>query len=95
MTEIVPIDSEYITLTQLLKQVSVVGTGGAAKWYLQTNAVLLNGEIEQRRGKKLYPGDQVEIIDHGLFLIRKHELSHQTKDDSDNQTGPQSEDTCI
>lgn len=65
------IDTEYITLGQLLKEEDIVSSGGQAKWYLKDNAVKLNDEPEDRRGKKLYDGDNVEVIDVGLFFIRK------------------------
>ena len=55
------INGEYITLGQLLKDENVVSSGGQAKWYLKENPVLLNGEVEDRRGKKLYPGDKLEV----------------------------------
>ncbi len=53
------IREEYITLAQLLKMAGVIGTGGEAKHYLAETAVMVNGEPEQRRGRKLRPGDLV------------------------------------
>lgn len=50
----------FITLNILLKLTGIIDTGGAAKWYLQENSVLVNGQEENRRGRKLYPGDLVE-----------------------------------
>lgn len=61
----------YVTLGQLLKAESVVATGGRAKWYLKAHPVELNGEPENRRGKKLYSGDNVDVPGHGMFFIRK------------------------
>ena len=49
----------YITLNVLLKIGGVIDPGGQAKWYLQENEVTVNGESENRRGRKLYPGDEV------------------------------------
>ena len=40
-----------ITLGQFLKNEGVIGTGGQAKWFLQDEEVLINGERETRRGK--------------------------------------------
>ena len=57
--EALPITAEFITLGQFLKAVNVIGTGGEAKFYLAENAVKVNGEPEQRRGRKLRPGDLV------------------------------------
>lgn len=39
-----------------------VGSGGEVKYFLSEVEVLVNGEVEQRRGKKLYPGDVIEIL---------------------------------
>jgi len=69
------IDGEYITLGQLLKEESVISTGGQAKWYLRETAVDVNGEPENRRGKKLRDGDNVSVPDVGLFFIRSKQDS--------------------
>ena len=50
---------EYITLGQLLKVAGVIGSGGEAKAYLADTVVQVNGEPEQRRGRKLRPGDVI------------------------------------
>ncbi|MDF7637832.1 S4 domain-containing protein YaaA [Lactobacillus sp. ESL0791] len=55
------IKGEYITLSQFLKEENIISSGGQAKWYLQEHQVLLNGEPEVRRGKKLHSGDKVEV----------------------------------
>ena len=47
------INSEYITLAQFLKLEGFIGSGGEAKYFLQEVEVELNGELENRRGKKL------------------------------------------
>ncbi|MBT9151865.1 MAG: hypothetical protein DDT35_00075 [Firmicutes bacterium] len=59
---------EYITLGQFLKNTNITSSGGEAKNYLINNLVLVNGEKEERRGRKLYPGDQV-TIDSQIYLI--------------------------
>jgi len=64
------IETPYITLGQLLKEESIISTGGQAKWYLRENTVNINDEPDNRRGRKLYPGDTVEVPDTGLFFIR-------------------------
>ena len=61
--KIVNIEREFITLGQLLKEEVIIPTGGAAKWFLQETPVWVNQEQDQRRGRKLYPGDQVRIGD--------------------------------
>ena len=50
---------ELITLGQFLKHEGIIGTGGEAKWFLQENEVLLNGELENRRTKRTKSWDVV------------------------------------
>lgn len=64
------ISSPFITLGQLLKEEGIIPTGGAAKWFLKENTVLVNNEPDDRRGRKLYPADKVLIPDHQLFVIK-------------------------
>ncbi len=62
-------DQEFITLQALLQITDIISTGGMAKAYLAENDVLVNGELEDRRGRKLYPGDKVEA-EGRTFVIR-------------------------
>ncbi len=55
----VAVKGDHITLGQLLKMAGIIGTGGEAKYYLSETVVQVNGEPEQRRGRKLRPGDLV------------------------------------
>ncbi|AOA00881.1 RNA-binding protein [Carnobacterium divergens] len=70
MKQAVLIDSEFITLGKLLKHIDVISSGGMAKWYLAEHTVLLDNEIENRRGKKIYPGSVVEIPEVGSFFVQ-------------------------
>jgi len=54
------------TLGQALKAASLVGSGGEAKVLIQAGEVLVNGEVETRRGRKLEAGDVVELGDERL-----------------------------
>ena len=63
-------EQEYITLQALLQITDFISTGGMAKGFLSMNEVLVNGELEDRRGRKLYPGDQIEILGK-IFVIEK------------------------
>ncbi|NLY21115.1 MAG: S4 domain-containing protein YaaA [Tissierellia bacterium] len=56
------IDTEFIKLDQFLKLAATVESGGVAKHLIQDGEVLVNGEVETRRGKKLITGDVVEIF---------------------------------
>jgi len=51
----------FITLNVLLKLTNIISTGGQAKYYLQENEVFVNDALENRRGRKLYPGDVVKV----------------------------------
>lgn len=61
---------EYITLGVLLKIGGVIQTGGMAKFFLQEHTPLVNGEPDNRRGRKLYPGDIVSVLDYTFELTR-------------------------
>ena len=61
-------DEEYITLGMLLKIAGIIDTGGQAKYFLSENVVLVNGEEDNRRGRKLYHGDKVQVQGQ-TFLI--------------------------
>lgn len=69
MANEVHIQTPYITLGQLLKEESIIATGGQAKWYLRENTVLVNQEPDDRRGRKLYPGDVIAIPTGERFVI--------------------------
>ncbi|MBP5280021.1 MAG: S4 domain-containing protein YaaA [Erysipelotrichaceae bacterium] len=57
----VKIKDEYVTLGQFLKLADIIASGGEAKFFLWANKVIINKEEDQRRGRKLYEGDIVEI----------------------------------
>jgi ribosome-associated protein len=59
----IKIRGEMIRLGQLLKLGGVVETGGDGKELLASGAVLVNGEVEIRRGRQLHDGDLVEVED--------------------------------
>jgi ribosome-associated protein len=54
------IDTGYIKLDSFLKAVNAVSSGGEAKMIIVEGLVIVNGEVETRRGRKLYPGDRIE-----------------------------------
>ncbi|WP_226038302.1 S4 domain-containing protein YaaA [Aquibacillus saliphilus] len=70
MSEDIIIETEYIQLGQFLKLANVLETGGMVKVFLSEYEVLVNGELENRRGKKLYSGDKIDIEDVGSFIVR-------------------------
>ncbi|RKD22870.1 hypothetical protein BEP19_11570 [Ammoniphilus oxalaticus] len=70
--ETVFIDTEYITLGQFIKLAGVIDTGGQAKDFLSETTVLVNGEKEDRRGKKLYAEDIVQVDAENAFVVARH-----------------------
>ncbi len=55
------ITTPYITLGQLLKMTDWIDSGGQAKVAVKTLKIKVNGEKEDRRGRKLYPTDVIDI----------------------------------
>ena len=58
---------DIIALDMFLNLANVVASGGAAKHLIQSGAVLVNSKVETRRGRKLRPGDIVEV--HGEEFV--------------------------
>ncbi|KML09724.1 hypothetical protein VL07_15285 [Bacillus safensis] len=69
MPNLITIETEMITLGQFLKLAEVIQSGGMAKWFLSEHEVFINQEPDNRRGRKLYPGDVVEIEGYGAFQV--------------------------
>ena len=63
------IDGEFIQLDKLLKASGLVGTGGEAKLLVQDGHVLVDGEVETRRGCKLRAGQCVELDGNLVDLL--------------------------
>ncbi|MBB6450600.1 S4 domain protein YaaA [Geomicrobium halophilum] len=71
MREEIRITTPYITLGQLLKESTIAPTGGMVKIILAEYTVFVNDEREERRGRKLYPGDRVDVEEAGAFIVAK------------------------
>lgn len=69
MAKEVKISTEYITLGQFLKYVGIIDGGFLAKIFLSEHEVYVNGELDTRRGKKLYSGDHV-LIEKVEYIIK-------------------------
>ena len=63
--EIIKLREEFIKLGQALKAAGLVESGVEAKEVIQEGLVMVNGEVDTRRGRKLYAGDQV-VFDGGM-----------------------------
>lgn len=64
----IKINDEFIKLDSFLKLSGASQTGGEAKMIILDGFVKVNGEVETRRGKKLYPGDKVEV-DGNIYTV--------------------------
>ena len=69
MNNQIKIDTEYITLGQFLKVAELIQSGGMEKWFLGEYEVFVNGEQDQRRGRKLRSGDEINIPSFGKYTV--------------------------
>ncbi|MGB3297046.1 MAG: RNA-binding S4 domain-containing protein [Phormidesmis sp.] len=60
--------AEFIKLDQFLKVTNTVNSGGEAKMLIRSGEVSVNGEMELRRGRKLYDQDVV-TVDEVSFTV--------------------------
>lgn len=57
----IKIKTEFIKLGQFLKYSGVVSMGSECKDFIENNCIKVNSNTEKQRGKKLFPGDLIEI----------------------------------
>lgn len=67
--EKIKINTEFIKLNQLLKWINIAESGAVANHLIVEGFVKVNGESELRKGRKIYPGDKVEVEQAGSFLV--------------------------
>lgn len=72
----IKIKSEFIKLDAFMKWAAIVSTGAEAKMYILDGDVLVNGEIEQKRGRKLYSGDIVTFNNEKFKVVQGLSLIH-------------------
>ena len=68
MTKIIDLKKDHIKLGQVLKAAGLVESGVEAKIVIKDGLVKVNGEIETRRGKKLYDGDIVSFEENEIKI---------------------------
>ena len=68
--EVIKLKTEFIKLDQLLKWANFVAVGTEAKMFIINGEVKVNGEVEVRRGKKIYSGDIVEFNGEKITVKR-------------------------
>jgi ribosome-associated protein len=69
MAKKVTIDTEYITLGQFLKKTGWIDTGGQAKIMVKQLNITVNNEKEDRRGRKIYAEDTVQIEKETYYIV--------------------------
>ena len=67
----IKIYTEYVTLGQFLKLADIIQTGGEAKFFLSENRIIVNGEEDNRRGRKLRDGDIVEVLGKKYKIVNE------------------------
>ncbi|MBK6854390.1 MAG: RNA-binding S4 domain-containing protein [Burkholderiales bacterium] len=60
---------EYIELAALLKATGIATSGASAKVLITEGAVLVNGQPETRRARKLRAGDEVQFATHRVRVL--------------------------
>ena len=63
-------EDEFIKLGQVLKAPGLVDSGVVAKEVIQNGEVKVNGEVDTRRGRKLYDGDLVEFENQTVKILK-------------------------
>lgn len=64
----IKVNKDYITLGQFLKLTDFISSGGEAKLAVKELSIKVNGERENRRGRKLRVSDEV-VIEGKVFHI--------------------------
>lgn len=68
--EIIKLRDEFIKLGQALKAANLVEDGVEAKYVIQDGEVLVNGEPDTRRGRKLYDGDVISYRGEEVKIVK-------------------------
>ena len=68
--EKIKLRDEFIKLGQALKAANLVQDGVEAKYVIQDGEVLVNGEVDTRRGRKLYEGDVLSYQGQEVKIIK-------------------------
>ena len=66
----ITIKDEFIKLGQALKLAGVVEDGVEAKYAIQAGLVQVNGEVDTRRGRKVYEGDVITFENQEIVVVR-------------------------
>ena len=61
---------DFIKLGQMMKEAGIVSSGLDAKFLIQDGQVQVNGQVDSRRGRKLYEGDQVTFEGRTFVVVK-------------------------
>ncbi len=68
-TQTLAIRGDYITLGQLVKLLGLVNLGSEARDFLADAGIMVNGEPEHRRGRKLRGPDRIQLPDGQVIIM--------------------------
>lgn len=68
--EVIKLRDEFIKLGQVLKAANLVEDGVEAKYVIQDGEVMVNGETDTRRGRKLYDGDVISFHGEEIKIVK-------------------------
>lgn len=68
--EVIKLRDEFIKLGQALKAANLVEDGVEAKYVIQDGEVLVNEEVDTRRGRKLYDGDVISFHGEEIKIVK-------------------------
>ena len=66
----IPIKPKYITLGQFLKLPDIISTDSEAKFYLLNNVIYVDNIVDNRRGRKLYPGTILKCSNEVYEIVK-------------------------
>jgi ribosome-associated protein len=72
-TKIIKIHTEFITLQQALKLADIIQDGGQSKSFIANNKIFVNGESENRRGRKLYSGYTLKVNEEDFAILNDNQ----------------------
>jgi len=81
----VELNHQPVELCKLLKIANLVGGGGEAKIVISEGYVLLNGEVEYQKRKKVYHEDVVEFNGELIQLIINDEMPEDLPEEHTHQ----------
>lgn len=74
------ISKEPVELYKILKFENMAASGGEAKHLISEGQVMVNGEVETRKRKKIFSGDIIEFGDEKLMVqVRSYDVKSESR----------------